>query len=79
MADPYRCRGTGFVHPRETLIRIIQFTEISTPDKVEYVKLIRGYGARFSAPGYMDCTEWCVFKTLKEAKDYLKEQEDDDV
>jgi hypothetical protein len=32
-----------------------------------------GYGARFSAPGYMDCTEWSVFDTLQEAVDYLAE------
>lgn len=31
----------------------------------------RGYGAQLSAPGYMDCTDWCVFDTLAEAKQYL--------
>jgi hypothetical protein len=31
------------------------------------------YFARLSAPGYLDCTEWCAFKTLREAREYLKE------
>lgn len=26
-----------------------------------------GYGARLSAPGYMDCTSWSVHKTVAEA------------
>lgn len=28
----------------------------------------KGYGVRESAPGYLDCTEWEVFDTLKEAE-----------
>lgn len=32
-----------------------------------------GYGARLSAPGYMDCTEWAVFDTEQEAADYLND------
>ena len=27
-----------------------------------------GYGVRESAPGYLDCTEWEVLGTLKEAR-----------
>lgn len=34
---------------------------------------VTGYGARLSAPGYMDCTDWCVFDTEQEAIDYLEE------
>jgi len=36
-------------------------------------EIVIGYGARLSAPGYMDCTEWCVFATEQEARDYLEE------
>ena len=32
-----------------------------------------GYGARLSAPGYLDCTEWTVFDTELEAIEYLIE------
>ena len=41
---------------------------------------IKGYGARLSASGYLDCTEWTVFETEQEAREYLEENypEDDD-
>lgn len=35
------------------------------------VRRIEGWGARLSAPGYMDCTEWTVFVTEKEARQHL--------
>lgn len=38
----------------------------------------RGYGARLSAPGYMDCTEWSVFRTETEASLWLSEAYGDD-
>jgi hypothetical protein len=37
-----------------------------------------GYGARLSAPGYLDCTEWAVFDTEDEARAYLEETYGDD-
>lgn len=41
---------------------------------------IEGYGARLSAPGYLDCTEWTVFDSVDEANAYLNENfpEDED-
>jgi hypothetical protein len=42
------------------------------------IDLIAGFGARLSAPGYLDCTDWCVFETEKEAWDYLRETYLDD-
>lgn len=32
-----------------------------------------GYGARLSAPGYLDCTEWTLFDTELEAIKYIVE------
>lgn len=32
-----------------------------------------GYGARLSAPGYLDCTEWVVLDTEDEAREHLCE------
>lgn len=49
-----------------------------TPQSVEEVT---GFGARLSAPGYMDCTEWTIFGTLACAEEYLEsldECEDED-
>lgn len=37
------------------------------------IELKRGFGARLSAPGYMDCTEWSVFDTEQEAQEFLDE------
>lgn len=34
---------------------------------------IEGWGARLSASGYMDCTDWTVFSTEEEARAYLEE------
>ena len=38
---------------------------------IENIETIEGYGARLSASGYMDCTEWAVFDTREEAAQYL--------
>ncbi len=49
-------------------------------DRIYNLAIREGYGARLSAPGYLDCTEWAVFDTEQEAKDYLEEMygEEDD-
>jgi len=36
-------------------------------------EVVHGFGARLSAPGYLDCTDWCVFNTVGEALDHIKE------
>jgi hypothetical protein len=41
-------------------------------------EVIEGFGARLSAPGYMDCTEWTVFETAQEAQKYLDEMYPED-
>ena len=41
-------------------------------------EVIEGYGARLSAPGYMDRTEWSVHDTEQEAEDYLEEMYPED-
>lgn len=42
------------------------------------INLIEGYGARLSAPGYMDCTEWSVYDTAEKAQEYLDTYYTDD-
>ena len=46
--------------------------------QVQSWELIQGYGARLSAPGYLDCTPWSVFETEEEAERYLEEMYGDD-
>jgi hypothetical protein len=48
---------------------------------VTEITVVEGYGARLSAPGYMDRTEWTVHETEAEASEYLDEtypDEDED-
>jgi hypothetical protein len=40
---------------------------------IESWENIEGYGARLSAPGYLDCTEWTVFDSVEKAETYLEE------
>ena len=60
---------------RSTLNALEDYIE-SNVDDVTSVQLIEGYGARLSAPGYMDSTSWTVFKTREEAEEFLREEYD---
>jgi hypothetical protein len=62
---------------RDATIEKIQPYVEDTPQSWENIK---GYGARLSAPGYLDCTDWTVFDTKEEAIAYLDEYypEDED-
>lgn len=63
---------------RETMERINDFYEGGS-GAVWRVDILNGqYGARLSAPGYLDCTEWCVFASRLEAEAYLDEAYGDD-
>ena len=42
------------------------------------IEVKEGWLARLSAPGYMDCTDWSVFKTEEEAVQGLKDLYGDD-
>ena len=58
---------------RNVLDALEDFIE-SNIDDVTSVQLVEGYGARLSAPGYMDSTAWTVFKTREEAEEFLREE-----
>ena len=60
---------------RNVLDALEDFIE-SNLDDVTSIQLIEGYGARLSAPGYMDSTSWTVFKTREEAEEFLREEYD---
>lgn len=47
-----------------------EYVEFGDPESVEAVE---GWGARMTAPGFLDCTEWCVFPTKREAEAYVYE------
>ncbi len=50
--------------------------KVDEPDTIAEVK--RGWLARMSAPGYMDCTDWSAHDTQQEAENYLNEYYGDD-
>lgn len=68
--------GDGDAEPIELQAHFGDYYE----GQVWSVSVRQGYGARLSAPGYMDCTEWAVFDTPEEAEKYLEEMygEDED-
>ncbi len=44
-----------------------EYLECSKAEGIYSASLIRGYGVRLSAAGYMDCTEWEVYGNKREA------------
>ncbi len=48
--------------------KLVQYTEGT---KVYSWNIKEGYGARLSARGYLDCTDWSVFDTEEEAREFL--------
>ena len=44
-----------------------------TIEEDEDPEMIHGWGARLSAPGYLDCTDWSVFNTQEKAESELRE------
>ena len=51
---------------------------VELEDGERVVRTFEGVGCRLSAPGYMDCTEWAVFPTEEEAREYIRETDDVD-
>jgi len=64
----------GSVDPDDDVMEL--FGDYIEGDDIYEVQLTKGYGARLSAPGYLDATEWTVFDTEQEAWDFLEEMYD---
>lgn len=47
-------------------------------DAVSITYRTKKYGARLSAPGYMDCTDWDLFDTLEKAQAHIRDTYDVD-
>jgi len=62
---------TRYVTQPEGELHYVPMEYYIPEDNHDDVENIFGYGARLSAAGYMDSTEWCVFKTEREALQYL--------
>lgn len=40
---------------------------------IQSIEVCSGYFARLSAPGYLDCTDWACYSTIREARAALKD------
>lgn len=61
----------GFVLDVDEFEHADTFLQYTEGSKLQGISVRLGYGARLSAPGYLDCTEWSVFDTVKDAEEYL--------
>lgn len=84
LGDWYVCEtiyGTEIVDVELVNARSNEDLQMYCEGTVESFELVKNkFGARLSAPGYMDRTDWVIFDTRKEAQEYLDETypEDDD-
>ena len=76
---PYDCDGTFEEDSNLKLLleNLEDYLSCNSEDVIS-VTIKQGWGARLSAPGYMDCTEWAVFATFDEANEYLDEMYGDE-
>lgn len=56
---------------------LLQYTEAASNADIYSAEIIKGYGVRLTAPGYMDATEWEVFSTEREADERAAELEEE--
>jgi len=52
---------------------IKDYVRIHNSSEIDSVEVITGYGVRLSAPGYSDCTDWEVYRSLWEANNRARE------
>ena len=73
-------QGTEWI-PQDLIGKQSTLTAIEAQPYIEgefvYASLVDGYGARYTMPGYLDCTPWSVFETEAEAHEYLKHYYDE--
>ena len=62
--------GEIYIYPAELFGTIELLKEHGEDSEIE---TISGYGARLSAPGYLDCTDWTLHDSEEEALEYLIE------
>jgi hypothetical protein len=71
-----QCEDVGYKDD-VTAVKLLDFLpETHDTDDIMRWEFKSGYGARLSAPGYLDCTEWTVFDTEDEAREHLYEMWD---
>lgn len=62
--------------PATVACDLLQYLEVSDANDIQSLERRDGWGARLSAPGYMDCTEWSVYDSEDEARAELSQMYD---
>ena len=52
---------------------IKDYVRVHSPAEIDSLEVVKGYGVRLSAPGYLDCTDWEVYRSLREANNRARE------
>ena len=52
---------------------IKDYVSAHNPAEIDSLEVITGYGVRLSAPGYLDCTDWEVYRSLAEVRNRARE------
>lgn len=66
--------------PDESMLDMWAFERLSAcvrsyvgPGEITEVEVVEGYFGRYSAPGYLDCTDWQFDKTLRGIREALND------
>jgi hypothetical protein len=73
--NPY-VSGQGYVNPALPIPAALR--DYCENRQAWVIARVKGWGARLTAPDYMDCTAWVVFDSEQEAREYLAETYGDD-
>lgn len=57
----------------ETVITPKGYEDTLDQDEIDSIEYGHCYGARLSAPGYLDCTDWSLYETFELAAESLIE------
>jgi len=52
---------------------IKDYVDVHSPAEIDSIEVVKGYGVRLSVPGYLDCTDWEVYRSLREANNRARE------
>lgn len=86
IVDADRIRKLLKIEDKEALDLVIEhiiwpaikdYVRIHNFAAIESIEVITGYGVRLSAPGYMDCTDWEVYASKREALDRARELDEE--
>jgi len=67
-------KTTGYEKGTRLRIKNFGLGDYFENDEIWGADIVKGYGVRSSAPGYMDATPWVVYTSLKDARKAYNEE-----